>query len=122
MAHTILNPNQSDKKDKIRDRLVIGVFHHFEFPSKFGPLPTKDSISNYLTKVMHNFLSNKCLIENKSTFQNGKFSMLLFAKAIKFSIVNKNPTKGTQPYINAKTGFKDAVCFYANLFPRDLLE
>ena len=37
--------------------------------------------------------------------------MLLFTKAIKFSIVNKNQTKGTQPYINAKTGFQDAALF-----------
>ena len=30
LAHTIHNPKMSDKEQKIRDRLIIGVFHHFQ--------------------------------------------------------------------------------------------
>ena len=34
LAHTITNPSQSDKDSKVRDRLIIGVFHNFQKTSK----------------------------------------------------------------------------------------
>ena len=30
LAHTIHNPKMSDEEQKVRDRLIIGVFHHFQ--------------------------------------------------------------------------------------------
>jgi len=32
LAQTIHNPTMSDKEQQIRDRLIIGVFHHFQKP------------------------------------------------------------------------------------------
>ena len=35
LAKTVFNPELSDKESKIRDRLIIGVFHHFRKASPF---------------------------------------------------------------------------------------
>ena len=105
MAHTILHPDQSDKKDKIRDRLVIGVFHHFEFPSKYRPYFTKDSnlkqLNNSYVKLSSRLISDEEFIH----ILEWKIQYAVIYKGYKVFNREQEPNKGHATIYQCKDRF-----------------